>query len=54
MVIINRRGGEDLGLNMVKFSLIPPLNVTSLERSPLITFDDFRDPSLMSSFSKQI
>ena len=35
---------EDLGLNKVKFS-----------RSPLITFDDFRDPPPpMSSFSKQI
>ena len=31
------------------------MNVTSLKWSPLITFDDFRDPPLlMSSFSKRI
>ena len=28
----------------MKFSRSPPLNVTSLEWSPLIIFDDFRDP----------
>ena len=53
-------GGKDLGLNKVKFSRSPPLNVTSLKCSPRITFDDFRDspppptPHPMSSFSKQI
>ena len=36
-------GGGDLGLNKVKFSRFPPLNVTSLNCPPLITFDDFRD-----------
>ena len=30
------------------------LNVTSLKRSSLITFDDFRDPPLLRSFSKRI
>ena len=50
-VIIYRLGeGGGLGLNKV----IPPFNVTSRKWSPLITFDDFRDPLPMSSFSKQI
>ena len=39
----------------LKFSRSFPLNVTSLKWSPLITFDDFREPHpAMSSFSKQI
>ena len=38
------RGGEDFGLNEVKFRRSPPLNVTSLKWSPLIIFDYFRNP----------
>ena len=46
-------GVKDFGLNKVKFSQSPPLNVTSLKWSPLITFDGFRDPPPMSSFSSK-
>ena len=37
-------GAKDLRLNKVKFSQSLPFKVTSLKRSPLITFDDFRAP----------
>ena len=49
-------GGDYFGLNKVKFSRSPHLNVTSLKWSHLITFDHFRDPPPrhMSLFFKQI
>ena len=37
-------GAKDLRLNKVKFSQSLPFKVTSLKRSPLITFNDFRYP----------
>ena len=37
------KGGGDLGLNKVKFSRFPPLNVTSLNCPPIITFFAFRE-----------
>ena len=45
---------EDLGLNKVKFSRSPCECYFTEVIPPLITFDDFRDPPPMSSFSKQI
>ena len=41
------RGGEDLGLNKVKFFLAPadtPYECYFTEVIPLTTFDDFRNP----------
>ena len=47
--------GAKHGQEPIRWNLpILPLNVTSLKWFPLITFDDFRDPPPMSSFSKQI
>ena len=66
-VIIYRRGAEDLGLNEANLAnppfecyfteaIPPPPRSSSSDGllSPLITFDDFRDPPHMSSFFKQI
>ena len=55
-VIIYRRGLGEGGFEAKQGEIypIPPLNVSSLKWSHLITFDDFRDPPPMSSFSKQI
>ena len=47
------RGGGGFGLKKAKFSR-SPFECYFTEVIPLITFDDFHDPSHMSSFSKQI
>ena len=48
------RRGEGFGAKQGEIYPIPPLNVTSLKWSPLITFDDFRNPPLHVIISKQI
>ena len=48
------KGGEDLGLNKLKFSRPPPLNVTSLKGPLLITFDDFHDASHVFIFQANL
>ena len=54
IIIYRQRGG--LGLNKMKFSRPPPppSECYFTKVIPLITFDDFRDPPHMASFSNQI